>query len=133
MTPETTLVAGAVAAVARLLTEAGKKAAAALGQEAAKEVAALWAWVKAKVAPGTAAALEQAPDDPKARGKLEGALEQVLEAEPALEDELRRLVDAARPQAERLAQAVQHQVVTGNHNIAIQITGQGNRSAVDKL
>jgi hypothetical protein len=125
MSVEASLAATAVAALAPFLTEAGKKAAAGLGEAAAQELSALWAWVKAK-ATGSATALERAPGDDKAQAKLEGALELLLEQQPALADDLRRLIEAAKPAADEVARVVQTMTVTGDDNISTQSVGHGN-------
>ncbi len=132
MSGDVALVSAAVDALVPYLTEAGKKAAATLGAEAAKEIAALWAWVKGKVTGSAKDAFEQAPDDTKAQGKLEGALEQVLEAEPALADELRQLVAAAKPEAARLVQTITQTQTVGDGSVGIQSAGSNNTFNVNK-
>ncbi|NBB70674.1 MAG: hypothetical protein GVY33_10195 [Alphaproteobacteria bacterium] len=123
------LASAAVGALVPYLSAAGEKAAQALGAEAATELRALWDWVKGKVAGGTTEALAATPADAKAQGKLEGALEQVLEDEPALADELRRLVEAAEPEATRLEQTMN---IQGDDNVAVQNTGHGNTYNINK-
>ena len=126
------LASAAVGALAPYLSAAGQKAAQALGAEAATELRALWDWVKGKVKGGAAEALAEAPADAKAQAKLEGALEQVLAAEPALAAELRRLVEAATPEAARLEQTIQTMTVQSDHNVSVQSKGDHNTYTINK-
>lgn len=126
------LAAAAVGALAPYLSAAGQKAAQALGAAAGRELTALWDWVKAKVAGPARDGFAAAPEDAKAQGKLEGALEQVVAGEPALADELRRLVEAAKPAAEKLEQTIQTMNIQGDHNVGVQNKGDGNTFNITK-
>ena len=76
--------------------------------------------------------MAEAPAAAEAEAKPEGALEQALAAEPALAAELRRLVEAATPEAARLEQTIQTMTVQSDHNVSVQSKGDHNTYTINK-
>jgi hypothetical protein len=125
MIADSALAAAAVAALTPYLTAAGTEAAKQLGGEAVKGLGSLWGWVKDKLAGRASEKFEATPDDAKAQGALETALENLLSAQPTLAEELRALVGAAEPEAARLVQTTQTMNLSGGSK-GVQNTGSNN-------
>ena len=126
MTDPASLAVAAVAALAPYLAAAGQKAAEALGENAPKALASLWGWVKGKVTGRAPDKFAAAPEDAKAQGALETALEDLLTADPALKEELQKLVAAAEPEAAKIVQTTQTMNLSGGSKGA-QTAGSGNK------
>ncbi|MEO1092541.1 MAG: hypothetical protein AAFX81_18115 [Pseudomonadota bacterium] len=119
------LAASAVSALSPYVAAAGGKLATKLSDDAAGGLIALWEWVKGKVDTFELNKFEKAPDDAKAQGALETALEKRLSAHPDLVEDLRKLVEAAAPEAARIEQTIQTMTLSGGSQGA-QIEGDGN-------
>ncbi|MGF7178291.1 hypothetical protein [Azospirillum doebereinerae] len=122
--------AATVSVLSPYLTEAGKEVAKAAGKEAASQGFKVLGWLRDKLtgtATGTLAALEEKPENQNRQGAFKFQLADFLEENPALLDELRKLLAEAAPGIHGVSQTVK-----GDNNNVGQVVGSGSTITITR-